>query len=118
VKPEHPAGHRDTDTVGGKIKDQRVHHFGLASRAKYAAARRGSRFPAQLPVALLQLAQLSRLLLSDTRPSPSSISASFSQRCRHDTEIPKTFATCAIGTSPLRATATTSRRNSTGNASA
>ena len=25
---QHPAGHRDRDPVGGKVKDQRVHHFG------------------------------------------------------------------------------------------
>src|SRR5690606_6685875 len=47
---------------------------------------------------------------------PSSISASLSHRCRHDSEIPKSFAICANGASPLRATATTSRRNSAGNA--
>ena len=39
-----------------------------------------------------------------------------SQRCRHDSEIPKSFAICDNGASPLRATATTSRRNSRGNA--
>src|SRR2546423_82451 len=43
------------------------------------------------------------------------MSARFSQRCRHDSEIPKSFAICAIGAWPLRATATTSRRNSMGN---
>jgi hypothetical protein len=31
---EDPAGHRDGDTVGGEVKDHRVHHFGLMSRAK------------------------------------------------------------------------------------
>lgn len=38
------------------------------------------------------------------------------QLCRQPSEIPKSLATCAIGYSRLRATATTSRRNSAGNA--
>ncbi len=38
------------------------------------------------------------------------------QRCRHDSEIPKSFAIWRSELSPLRATATTSRRNSEGNA--
>ena len=41
---------------------------------------------------------------------PSSTSARFSQRCRHDSEIPKSFAIWLIGASPLRATATTELR--------
>src|SRR3954447_6016543 len=44
------------------------------------------------------------------------MSARFSQRCKHDSEIPKSFAICRIGASPRRATATTSRRNSGGKA--
>ena len=39
-----------------------------------------------------------------------------SQRCRQDSQIPKSFAICDSGASPFRATATTSRRNLTGNA--
>lgn len=35
---EHPAGHRHRDSVGGKVEDQRVGHFGPTSRAKNAAA--------------------------------------------------------------------------------
>ena len=31
---QHPAGHRHGDTVGGKIRDQRVDHFGLMSLAR------------------------------------------------------------------------------------
>ena len=78
----------------------------------------GSRSPARAcRLRLLQLAQLRRLRASVTPGrTPSSMSASFSQRCRHDSEIPKSFAICASGASPLRATATTSRRNSGGNA--
>src|SRR6266571_1348615 len=55
---------------------------------------------------------------ASVRPSrtPSSISARFTHRCRHDSEIPKSFAIWDIGTSLRRATATTSRRNSRGNA--
>src|SRR3954471_19985358 len=37
---EHPAGHRDGDSVGGKVEDQREFHFGGSTRAKNAAARR------------------------------------------------------------------------------
>ena len=33
-KAEHPASHRDRDVISGKVKDQREHHFGRASRAK------------------------------------------------------------------------------------
>jgi len=44
--------------------------------------------------------------------TPSSMSASLSQRCKQDSEIPKSFAICDSGAWPLRATATTSRRNS------
>jgi hypothetical protein len=33
-KAQHPAGHRDRNTAGGKVKDQRVRHFGEISRAK------------------------------------------------------------------------------------
>jgi len=31
---QYPAGHRDRDTVGGEVEDQREHHFGSVSRAK------------------------------------------------------------------------------------
>lgn len=31
-EPKDPAGHRDGHAVIGKVEDQRVHHFGLASR--------------------------------------------------------------------------------------
>ena len=48
--------------------------------------------------------------------TPSSTSVSFSQRCKQDSEIPKSLAICDSGASPFRATATTSRRNSMGNA--
>lgn len=34
AETEHPAGHRDGNTVDGKVTDQRVHHFGRVSRAK------------------------------------------------------------------------------------
>ncbi len=33
-EPQDPAGHRDGDPVIGKVEDQRVHHFGLASRER------------------------------------------------------------------------------------
>jgi hypothetical protein len=39
-RTEHPAGHRDRDPASGKVKDQRVRHFGSVSRAKNAASRR------------------------------------------------------------------------------
>jgi hypothetical protein len=62
--------------------------------------------------AFLRLAQLGRVSLSHTGFEPSSTSAILSHRCRHDSEIPKSFAIRLIGASPFRATATTSRRNS------
>ena len=46
--------------------------------------------------------------------TPSSISAFFIQFVIEFSDIPKSFAICARGVSPLRATATTSRRNSSG----
>src|SRR6202042_1126709 len=114
---EHPAGHRDGDGVGGKVKDQRVHHFGEISRAKYAAARRRISFSCS-SVRFRFLSSRNSADSRDVTPGliPSSTSASFSHRYRHDSEIPKSLAICDSGASPLRATATTSRRNSRGNA--
>ena len=53
---------------------------------------------------------------SDTEPdfTPSSVSAIFIRRGRAAGETPKSLAICVIDASPLRATATTSRRNSSG----
>lgn len=34
AKSQHAAGHRNGNTVGGKIRDQRVNHFGLMSLAR------------------------------------------------------------------------------------
>ena len=34
AEAEHPAGHRDREPLGGKVKDQRELHFGRASLAK------------------------------------------------------------------------------------
>ena len=75
----------------------------------------GSRSPAPAPgcVSSAPAAPPTPLLVTPGR-IPSSTSASLSQRCRHDSEIPKSFAICDSGASPLRATATTSRRNSSG----
>jgi hypothetical protein len=44
------------------------------------------------------------------------MSSSFSQRCRQPSDIPKSLAIWESGASLRRATATTSRRNSAGNA--
>src|SRR6185312_11178115 len=114
---QHPAGHRDRDTVSGQVKDQRVAHFGAISRAKNAAARRRISFSVSSVLFRLRSSRNSAdsLLVTPGR-TPSSTSASLSQRCRQDSEIPKSFAICDSGASPLRATATTSRRNSMGNA--
>jgi hypothetical protein len=69
---------------------------------------------------MLLLASRSFPASSDTAPdaTPSSLSAIFILRCRAAGETPKSFAICVMGASPLRATATTSRRNSSGKASA
>ena len=44
---EHPAGHRHRDPLGGELLDQRVHHFGSVSLAKYRRPAGGSRFPSR-----------------------------------------------------------------------
>src|SRR5215831_601617 len=116
AKAQHPAGHRDGDPVSGKVEDQREPHFGLISRAKNAAARRKTSFSCSSSL-LRRRSSRSSADSAAVTPGrvPSSISASFSQRCRQDSEIPKSFAICETGACPLRATATTSRRNSIGN---
>ncbi len=65
---------------------------------------------------ILRLASLSSAFSAAVLPgrTPSSTSAWRSQFRRHDSEIPKLAASLAIGASPLRATATTSSRNSFG----
>ena len=34
AESQYPAGHRHGNTIGGKIRDQRVDHFGLMSLAR------------------------------------------------------------------------------------
>src|SRR3954451_7165667 len=121
---EHPAGHRDGDVLGGELLDQRVDHFGRTSRAKYAVARRRISFSCSSSLFRRRSSRSSadssfappppRSPLAG-RVRPSSRSAIFSQRCRQDSEIPKSRATWETEASPLRATAMTSRRNSAGN---
>ena len=62
------------------------------------------------------LASRSSARSASVRPGrlPSWTSAAFSQLCRHPSEIPKSFASWFSGTPALRATATTSSRNSLG----
>jgi hypothetical protein len=84
--------------------------------AKYAAARRRISFSCSSSLVRLRSSRSSAdsVLVVPGR-MPSSVSAIFSRRCGQDSEIPKSFAICDSGTSPLRATATTSRRNSAEN---
>jgi hypothetical protein len=82
------------------------------SRATNAAARRRISFSCSSTLSRRRSSRDSPLVTAGRRPS--SISAIFSYRCRHDSEIAKSFAICDSGASPLRATAITSRRNSTG----
>src|ERR1700749_5175365 len=63
-----------------------------------------------------QLPQLSRLLSGDVPPQPVVDIGELSQRCGQGSQIPKSFPICDSDASPLRATATTSRRNSVGKA--
>ena len=66
------------------------------------------------PVTTLQLPQTRPLRGRGARSVAVSTSAACSQFRRHDSLIPKPLAIWAIGASPLRATATTSSRNSLG----
>ena len=44
AEAQHPAGHRDWDPIGGKVKDQREHHLGSDAYDRYAAALLGISF--------------------------------------------------------------------------
>src|SRR5687768_7131652 len=120
---QHPAGHRDGNLLGGELTDQRVDHFGSTSRAKYAVARRRISFSCSSSLLRRRSSRSSADSPFSPLPRspaaggarPSSRSAIFSQRCRQDSEIPKSRAIWATDASPLRATAMTSRRNSAGN---
>ncbi|MDP9776733.1 hypothetical protein J2S58_000356 [Nakamurella flavida] len=103
--------------------DQRVHHFGRVSREKWAVARRSISFSCSS--CLVRSSQLAaRGLQVHGRAGPGRRRRAGDvvmpvgdlepplQAARGDTEL---LATCAIGWSPWRATATTSRRNSGGN---
>src|SRR4051794_39338806 len=116
AEPQHPAGHHDGNPVRGQVVDQRVRHFGEISWAKEAAARRRISFSCSSSLLRLRNSRSSAdsLLVGPGR-APSSVSASLSQRCRQPSEIPTSLAICRNGASPLRATATRSRRNSGGN---
>jgi hypothetical protein len=98
---QNPAGHRDGQTVSGKLLDQRVGHFGEISLAKYAAALRKISFSCSSSRVRLRSSRSSSDSLAVTPGrSPSSTSAAFNQRRKHDSVIPKSLATCAIGACP------------------
>ena len=110
------ARHRDGNPVGGNSRTSRY----IISRQ--VRLRQIRRRPAQhlallleQPVALAQLAKLGGLIPGDAGRLPASRSSSVSERCRQDSEIPKSLATCATDASLRRATRTTSSRNSFGN---
>lgn len=87
----------------------------LRDRSLYAAARRRTSFSCSSKRIRL-FASRSCLRSSSLSPGrwPSSISAFFIQLNRDASETPKSFATYDSGARPLRATATTSSRNSLG----
>jgi hypothetical protein len=88
----HPAGHHDGNTIGGKAGDQRAAHFGEISRAKYAAARRRISFScSSARFRFFSSRNSADSLLVTPGQIPSPTPASFSQRCRHDSQIPKSF---------------------------
>jgi len=98
AKAQRPAGHRHRDPGGGKVEDQRVSHFGLISRAKNAAAQRRTSFSCSSSLFRRRRSRSSADSDAVTPGLvPSSISASFSQRCRQDSEIPKSLAICDSG---------------------
>ncbi|MDR7320792.1 hypothetical protein J2S44_001042 [Catenuloplanes niger] len=70
AEPQHPAGHRDGDPVDGQVIDQRVHHFGEISLAKYAAARRRIVLLLQELVAFTQFTEFRRLGRGDPGTVP------------------------------------------------
>src|SRR5438552_1159945 len=108
---QHPAGHRDRDTVRGEFMDQRVDYFGRTfSRAKYAAARRRISFSCSSS----RLRRRSSVTSFFSLPPLSSEVSECSQFRRHDSLIPKSLAILAIGVPPWRASSTARCRNSGG----
>jgi hypothetical protein len=95
---QHPAGHRDGNSVRGKFKDQRELHFGGSSRAKKAAARRRISFSCSSS-RIRFLASLSSAASFSVTPgrAPSSMSAFFSQLCRVASEMPKSWRSAPAG---------------------
>ena len=114
---QHPAGHRDVDTVVGQFTDQRVDQFGRTfSRAKYAAARLST----STSISSRRLSRRSwassffSALESRVSLPASSASAWASQLRRHDSLIRRSLASSAIGLARSRASSTARRRNSAG----
>src|SRR5690606_28013226 len=120
---QHPTRHRDRHphwgAGRGQLADERVDHFGLRSTPcdKYAAARRNTSFSCSNR-RMRFFASRSSACSTELTPglTPSSTSAIFTHRWTQDSEIPKSFAICANDTSRRLAIATTSSRNSLGNA--
>jgi hypothetical protein len=99
---QHPTCHRNRNSLSGKFTRRAVgclplsgkDYFGIASRAKYAAAR--------LSISISCRALLnSRWILcnsGDPATSPDCVTlAALIHLCKHASEIPKSLATCALG---------------------
>ena len=116
---EHPARHRDGDPVGGQLADERVDPFpGRFACDRYAAARRRTSFSCSSSrIRCAQLPQLGRLAVRRAR-------AWRRRRCRPgaststaSSDAPRNRRRSARSSHPasrLRATRTTSSRNSRG----
>jgi hypothetical protein len=72
------------------------------------------RFLLEEPYAFVRFPQLRGVIGQGPDAAPSSLSAIFIQRCSAAGDTRKSLAVRAMGASPLRVTATTSRRNSSG----
>ena len=97
-KTQHPAGHRDWNPIGSKVKDQREHYFGSDACDRYTAAL--LRISFSCPGSRMRFfASRSSDASALVRPgvTPSSMSGTFSQHCRHNSEIQKSFAIQLMG---------------------
>src|SRR5690606_11527318 len=115
---QDPARHRDGNPVSGQLADERVDHFPRRFACdRYAAARRRTSFSCSSNLIRFRASRNS-VFSAAVVPAeiPSSISAVFIQFARQDSLIPKSSAICLSfwPGSRLRATRTTSSRNSLG----
>src|SRR5690348_5678784 len=100
---QHPAGHRDGNTIGGELADQPECYFGRTfSRAKYAAARLRISFSSSSCLVLRRSSASSffSALVSFTGLPFSSASAWAIQFRRHESLMPRSLAILATGLEP------------------